>query len=257
MAQDTLERSARYWDAQAARSERWSTPVDGATIARARQGDWSIVLTPDKPTPRSWFPADLSGVRVLALAGSGGQQGPILAAAGADVTVFDLSHGQLARDAEVAEREGLPLTLEQGDMADLSRFADASFDVVVNPCSVCFVADVEPVWREVGRVLKPGGRFMTGFINPIFFMFDHDTPGVDRLKAQYALPYDGSSEFHRKRTATYGVDEFSHTLTSLIGGQLRAGLHLVDMYEDRWPGADFAIEALTSLYVATLAQKPA
>lgn len=256
MARDTLERSARYWDAQAARSERWSNPVDSETIIRARKGDWSIVLTPDKAVPRSWFPDELSGVSLLALAGSGGQQGPILAAAGAEVTVFDLSQGQLSRDAEVAQREGLNLTLEQGDMADLSRFADDSFDVVVNPCSVCFVPDVKPIWREVARILKPGGRFMTGFINPLFFMFDHDTPGADRLRAQYALPYDGSSEFHRKRTEAEGVDEFSHTLTSLIGAQLHAGLHLIDMYEDRWPGAEFSIEALTPLYIATLAVKP-
>jgi SAM-dependent methyltransferase len=197
----------------------------------------------------------MSGARVLALAGSGGQQAPVLAAAGAEVTVFDISDGQLARDAEVARRDGLNLRLEQGDMADLSRFPDASFDLVVNPCSVCFIPQVEPVWREAARVLRSGGRLMTGFINPLFFLFDHDTPGADRLKAVFALPYDGSTEAHRKRTEAEGADEFSHSLDTLIGGQLRAGLSLIDLYEDNWPGAGVAIDALTPLYIATLAVK--
>ena len=61
----------------------------------------------------------------------------------------------------------------------------------------------------------------------------------------------------RERAQALGVDEFSHSLDTLIGGQMRAGLHLIDMYEDRWPGADLAIDALTPLYIATLAQKPA
>lgn len=257
MGDGTLERSAAFWNKQAAAEERWSTPVDAATIARARAGDWSIVLTPEKAVPRAWFPKDLSDTQILALAGSGGQQAPVLAAAGAQVTVFDLSQGQLGKDRLVAERDGLDLRVEQGDMADLSRFADASIDLVVNPCSVCFVAEVEPVWREAARVLRPGGRLMTGFINPLFFLFDHDTPHVDRLQAQFALPYESASPEHRERTLDFGVDEFSHTLSTLIGGQLRAGLHLIDMYEDNWPGADLAIDALTPLYIATLAQKPA
>lgn len=257
MGDGTLERSAAFWNKQAAEEQRWSTPVDAATIARARAGDWSIVLTPEKAVPRAWFPDDLSDTQILALAGSGGQQAQVLAAAGAQVTVFDLSQGQLGKDRLVAERDGLDLRVEQGDMADLSRFADASFDLVVNPCSVCFVAEVEPVWREAARVLRPGGRLMTGFINPLFFLFDHDTPDVDRLQAQFALPYESASPEHRERTLDFGVDEFSHTLTDLLGGQMRAGLHLIDMYEDNWPGADLAIDALTPLYIATLAQKPA
>jgi SAM-dependent methyltransferase len=256
MSSDTLERSAAYWNKQAADEERWSAPVDADTIARARAGDWSIVLTPDKVVPRAWFPSDLKHVQLLALAGSGGQQAPVLAAAGAPVTVFDLSEGQLGKDRLVAEREGLDLRLEQGDMADLSRFADASFDLVVNPCSVCFVADVEPVWREVARVLRPGGRFMTGFINPLFFLFDHDTASADRLQARFALPYDSTSPELHERAQAQGVDEFSHSIDALMGGQMRAGLRLIDLYEDNWPGADLAIDALTPLYIATLAEKP-
>ena len=70
---------------------------------------------------------------MLCLASGGGQQGPILAAAGAEVTVFDASEKQLAQDRLVAEREGLSLTTVQGDMADLSCFDDESFDFIFHP----------------------------------------------------------------------------------------------------------------------------
>ena len=95
-------------------------PVGPEEIARARRGDWSLVLTPTKPVPADWFPP-LAGLDVLCLASGGGQQGPILAAAGANVTVFDNSPNQLAQDRLVADREGLAIETVQGDMADLSR----------------------------------------------------------------------------------------------------------------------------------------
>ena len=58
-----------------------------------------------------------------------GRQGPILAAAGANVTVFDASEKQLLQDRIVADRNGLELEAIQGDMADLSCFEDSTFDL--------------------------------------------------------------------------------------------------------------------------------
>ena len=83
------------WNKAVATGSEWTIPVSPATIAAARQGDWQIVLTPTKPIPRDWFPP-LAGAKVLGLASGGGQQGPILAAAGAQVTIFDNSPQQLA-----------------------------------------------------------------------------------------------------------------------------------------------------------------
>ena len=70
------------WDREVERRNRWTIPVDSEAVERARHGDFSIVLTPVKPVPRDWFPT-LENARVLCLASGGGQQGPILAAAGA------------------------------------------------------------------------------------------------------------------------------------------------------------------------------
>ena len=57
-----------------------------------------MVLIGYEPVPRHWFPASIKGTALLCLASGGGQQGPVLAAAGADVTVFDTSPRQLGRD---------------------------------------------------------------------------------------------------------------------------------------------------------------
>src|SRR5512137_353933 len=161
------------WDREVRKSNKWTVPVSADTIAKARRGDWQIVLTPTMPVPADWFP-QLKGADVLCLASGGGQQGPILAAAGARVTVFDNSPRQLDRDREVAEREGLDIRTVEGDMADLSAFAGASFDLIVHPVSNIFARDVLPVWREAYRVLRPGGALLAGFSNPINYIFDLD-----------------------------------------------------------------------------------
>ena len=124
---DILSYNRDAWDRCVAQGNRWTVPVTSDEIAAARRGEWSIILTPRKPVPRHWF-SELDDIDVLALGSGGGQQGPILAACGAHVTVFDNSPAQLAQDRKVAERDVLTLETVQGDMADLSRFDAESFD---------------------------------------------------------------------------------------------------------------------------------
>ena len=162
---DVVAYNRQAWNQQVEQGNPWTVPFSAEVIAEARQGRWAIVLTPTIPVPRSWFPDPLSGRDVLCLASGGGQQGPILAAAGAQVTVFDNSPAQLARDREVAEREGLAIRTVQGDMADLSAFAAESFDLIFHPVSNLFAPDVRPVWRECYRVLRLGGALLAGFAN--------------------------------------------------------------------------------------------
>src|SRR5512141_1215901 len=89
-AMDYLEHNRRVWNRQSRGGCIWSQPVSPETIAQARAGEWSVILTPTNAVPRHWF-GDIRGRRVLCLASGGGQQAPILAAAGARVTSYDLS----------------------------------------------------------------------------------------------------------------------------------------------------------------------
>lgn len=256
-AGEILAYNSRAWDKAVERQSEWTLPVAPEVIAAARRGEWQIVLTPTKSVPSHWFPG-LAGLDLLCLAGGGGQQGPILAAAGVTVTIFDNSPQQLAQDRLVATREALDITIVQGDMADLRVFADASFDLIVHPCSNLFVPDIQPVWREAFRVLRQGGILMSGFNNPTSFIFDQALADEDVLQVWHKLPYSDLTSLSAAERQLYIDDEqpleFGHTLEEQIGGQIAAGFVLIGFYEDTWPGT--ALAEFMATFMVTRAIKP-
>ena len=254
---DIADYNRQAWDKQVENGNPWTVPVTSEQVAAARRGDWQIVLTPTIPVPKAWF-GPLEGRDFLLLASGGGQQGPILAAAGARVTVFDNSPRQLERDQAVAARDGLEIRTVQGDMRDLSVFPDASFDLIFHPVSNCFIDDVRAVWREAYRVLRPGGALLAGFNNPVLYMFDLDEAAKSgRFDVRYKIPHADVDVYTREEhTRLFGPDaplEWSHTLDEQIGGQLEAGFLLAGLYEDRDPGEK--LSQYTPLYLATRAIK--
>lgn len=256
MTGDVATHNRRAWDLMVERGQAWTLPVTPAEIAAARNGDWQVMLTLRRAVPREWFPP-LDGTRTLCLAGSGGQQAPVLAAAGADVTAFDNSPRQLAQDQLVADRDGLVIQTVLGDMRDLGAFADATFALVVHPCSNCFVPDVRVVWREISRVLVPGGVLLAGFLNPMTFIFDEAAAADGELVVCHRLPYSDathlSSEELRTLEARGEPFVFSHSLEAQIGGQLDAGLAVTHLFEDDWPGKPLSMYAPS--FIATRAVK--
>ncbi|HEY5730006.1 MAG TPA: class I SAM-dependent methyltransferase [Anaerolineales bacterium] len=245
------------WNKQVEGGEnRWTKTVDSEIIAKARMGEFSIVLTENIPVPHRWFPP-LKGAEVLCLASGGGQQGPVLAALGANVTVFDNSPAQLKQDQLVAERESLSLRTVEGNAADLSIFADESFDLVFNPCSTVFMQDVHVVWRECSRVLRSGGILMTGSMNPVHYIFDLFKMDEGILEVAHQIPYSDLTSIPKEdldEQIEKGLPvEFGHSLTDLLGGQLDAGFVITDVYEDYM--LDSPLHTYHPSYIATRAVK--
>jgi SAM-dependent methyltransferase len=257
---DIRETNRKAWDYQAEHGNPWTIPVDADTIAEARRGRWRLFLTPIRPVPRDWLPT-VAGLDVLCLASGGGQQGPVLAAAGARVTVLDNSPRQLDRDREVAAREGLRLAAVEGDMADLGMFADGSFDRIIHPVSNVFAPDARPVWREAHRVLRTGGALIAAFDNPVAHMIDEEGwERSGRLEVKYALPVSDAerlTEVEKERHREEGIPlEFSHTLEEQIGGQCEVGFAITGMYEDAdRPEHRRPLTGLTPVYIVTRAVK--
>jgi len=257
---DVFSHNRASWDRQAAQQCEWSRPVSAEDIAATRQGRWQVRLTPNA-LPAGWLDK-VDGLRILCLASGGGQQAPILAAAGAIVTVFDASDLQLQQDRMVAQRDGLTLNAVQGDMRDLSAFDDASFDLVFHPISNLYVPDIRPVWRECFRVLRPSATLLSSFYNPVVFIGDRDPAYAEQglIRPRFALPYSDLAHLDQETLA--GKRErgealvFGHSLEQQIGGQLEAGFVLTGFYEDHQPRPRFVVDRYLPTFLATRARKP-
>ncbi|VVD87655.1 methyltransferase [Pandoraea capi] len=260
-ADDVIEHNRAAWDRQAATQCEWSRPVSAEVIAAARDGQWGVHLTPSA-LPVGWLPDDVRGLRILCLASAGRQQAPVLSAAGANVTVLDISSAQLAQDDRVARRDGLTLTTRQGDMRDLSMFDDGAFDIIFHPVSNQYVPDIRPVWRECFRVLRPGGRLLSSFFNPVVFVADRNPEDAEQgiIRPRFKVPYSDVRDLPPDALAAKQANGdalvFGHSLSEQIGGQLDAGFLLKGFIEDDQPNPRFVIDRFMATFVATYAVKP-
>ena len=230
-----LDENSRIWDERAESNDIWSQPVSSEEVRLARKGIWNIVLTPKKLVPREWFPKEILGKKILCLASGGGQQAPIIAAAGAEVTVLDNSKKQLERDKFVAQRDNLAINTVLGNMQDLSMFSDEYFDCIIHPWSNGYVDSVIPVWKECSRVLKKGGVLLAGFGNPIEHIFNVNELEQGKFVVENAIPYadiDHLDNTEIRRIAESDGYLWGHTLEDQIQGQIAAGFAIVGFYED-------------------------
>jgi len=210
----------------------WGIPVSEADCEKARHGEWKVVLTTHVPVPKEWF-LPFKGTKILGLASGGGQQMPIFSLLGANCTVMDFSDRQLESERFVSEREGYDIEIVKGDMTLPLPFADEAFDLIFHPVSNCYIEDVHHVWRECYRVLRPGGVLLAGLDNGINYLFDEDKVGKPLIVTNTlpCNPLKNPEQMEKLLKDDNGV-QFSHTFDEQIGGQLKAGFLLSDVYED-------------------------
>ena len=244
--------NAETIDRWVAEGWEWGKPISHETYVNALNGVWDVLLTPTKPVPHEWF-GELKGKKLLGLASGGGQQMPVFAALGADCTVLDYSETQLESERMVSRREGYPISIIRADMTKPLPFPDGSFDLIFHPVSNCYVSEVLPIWRECFRILKSGGALLAGLDNGLNFVFDEETETVFR----YTLPFDPLHDpalMAEMEAAGDGV-QFSHTIEEQIGGQLRAGFRLTDVYGDTNGSGNLHAHNIPTFW-ATRAVKP-
>jgi len=231
---DYIKINSEAWDKHVEAGYACTVPVSSEVIEKAKNGEWEVVLTANKPVPKSWFPSKLYEKKVLLIAGGGGQQGPILAAIGANVTVFDNSKKQLVQDEMVALREGLNIRTVQGNMQDLSAFEDASFDFIMQ-FGGGWVDSVLPVWKESYRVLKKGGIMAAEHNNPSDSIFDLEEMEKGNFIVKYKMPYSDLTSLTKEEFERITKNEglyWGHSLHDLLQGQIDAGFLIAGFYED-------------------------
>ncbi|HUQ42685.1 MAG TPA: class I SAM-dependent methyltransferase, partial [Candidatus Limnocylindrales bacterium] len=209
----------------------------------------------------------LDGKRVLSLAGGGGWDAILFAELGAETTLLDLSPRQLRTVRALAKERRTKLRAVQGDMRDLSRFADGSFDLVYHHHSLVFVPDAARVIKEVARVLAPGGDYIFSTMHPVTLrMYETWTGTGWTFKQKYSE--DGPVPF---KDATWDFDdvkveaptlEYAHRISDLVNACIRAKLAIEGLWE--WSpgdgggerGSDDDLETYVPAYIAIRARRP-
>lgn len=179
-----------------------------------------------------WLGGSIAGWKVLCLAAGGGRQGPLYAAAGAEVTVVDLSDEMLRLDRQVAQQRGLKMRILQASMDRLEGLREAEFDLVIHPVSTCYVPDIGRVFAEVARVLRGEGIYVSQHKSPTSLQLSRrPTDGAYLLEHGYydktpLKPGDLDSSFREP-----GTLEYVHRLEEIVGGMCRAGFRIEDLVE--------------------------
>ncbi len=228
---DWQEHNQAAWDQLAAAGHPLTRPAEDQLFANP-------LACVDPP---GWLGSSIRGWHVLCLAAGGGRQGPLYAAAGGRVTVADVSDRMLQLDREVARQRKLDLSTVQTSMDNLAMFGNQQFDLVIHPVSTCYVPDVAVVYREVARVVRSGGLYISQHKQPASLQAELQPAGhgylvTERYYRREPLPaFVGKSPLRES-----GAREYLHRWEQLVGWMCRAGFAIEDLLEPRHAKADAA-----------------
>ncbi len=233
---DLIQYNKERWNALAQANYTYTRPFLDLNAQKARA--WLNSLG---EAPSGLFDS-LTGKDILCLASGGGQQTAVFGLLGANVTVFDLSDTQLARDKQAADHYGYPLRIVQGDMRDLSVFDDDSFDLVWHPYAINFSPDAGVVLQHVARIMRPGGYYRLQFANPFVMELD-ETKWNGRGYPLNQIYKDGAEmifddphwdvwQEDGSIQKVVGPREFRHALSAIINTLVQNQFLLIGLWED-------------------------
>lgn len=241
--QQIINQNARAWDALARQQANLAKPASDEDFRNPLAMLDSL----------GWLGGDITGRRVLCLAAGGGKQSALYAAAGAEVTVVDISGEMLALDRAVAAERSFAIRAVQTSMDDLTMFAPGEFEIVIQPVSSCYVPDVVAVYQQVARVVQPGGIYVSQHKSPTSLQAEQKPTGrgVELTEPYYrtgAMPQATEPSRLRER----GTVEFLHRWEDLLGGLCGAGFAIEDLVEPMHadPKAERGTFAHRAMYVA-------
>lgn len=225
--ESTLEQNRQVWDRMAREGKPLCQPATDAQLANPLQ----------EVDPLGWLGPSIEGWKVLCLAAGGGRHSALYSAAGAQVTVVDLSPEMLRLDREVAAERGLPIRVIQCSMESMPMLVSGEFDLIVQPVSTCYVPSLQPVFSEVARLLRPAGLYISQHKQPVSLQstIERNSQGRFELVAGYyrndPVPPPARMTAAAQRLREHGSQEYLHRWEQLIGGLCRAGFVIEDLIE--------------------------
>ena len=182
---------------------------------------------------------DVRGCVLLHLQCHFGQDTLSLARMGARVTGLDLSPAAIAKAHELAARCALQADFIESNVIDFRVELEGRFDIVFTSYgTIGWLPDLKPWAANVGRYLKPGGRFVMAEFHPAVWMFDNDFTRV-------AYSYFNREAIVENEVGSYAAPDaplqlesysWNHPLADVLTVLMENGLHLEVFREfDRSP----------------------
>lgn len=250
-----MDNVARYnikrWNALAKAGAIFSLPIENLRESTAR----------DFVDPFHKL-GELKKKRVLCLGGGGGRQSIAFSFLGAEVTVLDISDAQLKLDADRAKQMGMEVKTIRGDMREMSFFDDDYFDIVDQPYSINFIPGIEPVLREVSRILCTKGIYQLMCSNSFYAGIQaSDWDGhCYPLKKQYLngaeIGYKDEDWVFRGKKSPLKINpakEYRHTLSAIINGLVEQGFTIMGLEEECLGEPDFNSKPGTNNHFSSIA----
>lgn len=192
----------------------------------------------------------LEGKRVLDLGCGAGNASVAFARAGAKVVAVDPSAEQLEVARRAAEGAGVKIEPQQAALAELAFVRADGIDVAYSAYALAEVADLDRVFRQVHRVLRPEAPFVFSLPHPAFTML---IAGPGRIEAPTDSPPVLSRRYHEDAPYVVNrggdrVTDVPRTISAVFTSLARANFRVDQLLEppaqrDLVPGAGW-IEAM-------------
>ena len=140
-------------------------PIDVVTYGPDVPGEDSLRLL-----------GNVEGTRVLDLGCGAGHNAIALARQGAKVIGVDASSDQVAEARAACEREDVRIELHHAPLAELAFIRADTIDAVLSVWGLVDVEDIDRVFRQVDRVLRPEHPLVLALPHPAYAMVDPDDP---------------------------------------------------------------------------------
>jgi SAM-dependent methyltransferase len=170
----------------------------------------------------------VKGKRILDLGCGAGHAAIALARQGAHAIALDASPRQLERGRRLAEAEEVRVEWHRSDLADLAFLNADSVDIALSVHALAEVEDLDRVFRQVHRVMRPGSAFVFSYEHPLALATGREaaaegTLPLGRLEVRRSYFERGALTVDRDGEA---ITLYTRTVSDVFAAAGRAGFRV-------------------------------